>query len=107
MTAIQNQNSHNDLSTATYGQTRHRDYDMAILPWGATEPSMIHPPVRSFSSTDDGKPVEKGTQRSTSSVTISDSPPRSGSGHVSLTDLPKRSAASPDTAGTSECMSST
>ena len=33
MTAIQNQNSHNDLSTATYGQTRHRDYDMAILPW--------------------------------------------------------------------------
>ena len=39
MTAIQNQNSHNDLSTAAYGQARHRDYDMAILPWGATRPS--------------------------------------------------------------------
>ncbi|MCX4259786.1 MAG: creatininase family protein [Muribaculaceae bacterium] len=44
MTAIQNQNSHNDLSTATYGQTRHRDYDMAILPWGATEPHNLHLP---------------------------------------------------------------
>ncbi len=34
----------NDLSTATYGEVRTQDYDIALLPWGATEPHNYHLP---------------------------------------------------------------
>jgi len=33
-----------DLSVSNYGTTRHIDYDIAILPWGATEPHGLHLP---------------------------------------------------------------
>lgn len=33
-----------DLSTATYGETRRHQYDIVILPWGATEPHNLHLP---------------------------------------------------------------
>ncbi len=33
-----------DLSVSAYGVTRHLDYDLAILPWGATEPHNLHLP---------------------------------------------------------------
>ena len=33
-----------DLSISTYGITRAQDYDMVILPWGATEPHNLHLP---------------------------------------------------------------
>lgn len=33
-----------DLSTANYGTVRRLDYDLAILPWGATEPHNLHLP---------------------------------------------------------------
>ncbi len=33
-----------DLSVSAYGVTRNLDYDVAILPWGATEPHNLHLP---------------------------------------------------------------
>ena len=33
-----------DLCISTYGVTRQLDYDMALLPWGATEPHNLHLP---------------------------------------------------------------
>lgn len=33
-----------DLSISNYGTVRNRHYDMAILPWGATEPHNLHLP---------------------------------------------------------------
>lgn len=33
-----------DLSVSNFGTTRPLDYDMAILPWGATEPHNLHLP---------------------------------------------------------------
>lgn len=33
-----------DLSVSCYGKTRNLDYEMAILPWGATEPHNLHLP---------------------------------------------------------------
>ena len=33
-----------DLSLSAYGVTRHLDYDVVILPWGATEPHNLHLP---------------------------------------------------------------
>ncbi len=33
-----------DLSVSNYGTTRNLDYDLAILPWGATEPHNLHLP---------------------------------------------------------------
>ena len=33
-----------DLMVSCYGTTRQNDYDMAILPWGATEPHNLHLP---------------------------------------------------------------
>jgi creatinine amidohydrolase len=33
-----------DLSVSNYGTTRPLDYDMALLPWGATEPHNLHLP---------------------------------------------------------------
>jgi len=33
-----------DLSVSNYGTTRNRSYDIAILPWGATEPHNLHLP---------------------------------------------------------------
>jgi len=33
-----------DLAASTYGQVRGTDYDVAILPWGATEPHNQHLP---------------------------------------------------------------
>ncbi len=33
-----------DLSVSAYGVTRGLDYDMAVLPWGATEPHNLHLP---------------------------------------------------------------
>ncbi|MBQ6062605.1 MAG: creatininase family protein [Prevotella sp.] len=33
-----------DLSTATYGRTRSQQYDIVLLPWGATEPHNLHLP---------------------------------------------------------------
>ncbi len=33
-----------DLSVSAYGVTRNLHYDMAILPWGATEPHNLHLP---------------------------------------------------------------
>lgn len=33
-----------DLSAANYGTVRRHSYDMAILPWGATEPHNLHLP---------------------------------------------------------------
>lgn len=33
-----------DLSVSAYGVTRNLPYDMAILPWGATEPHNLHLP---------------------------------------------------------------
>lgn len=33
-----------DLSVSNYGTTRKLDYDMALLPWGATEPHNYHLP---------------------------------------------------------------
>lgn len=34
----------NDLSVANYGSTRDVSYDLAVLPWGATEPHNLHLP---------------------------------------------------------------
>lgn len=36
--------NHNDLSVTHYGAVRGRRFDMAILPWGATEPHNLHLP---------------------------------------------------------------
>lgn len=33
-----------DLSVSNYGTTRNLDYDVVILPWGATEPHNLHLP---------------------------------------------------------------
>lgn len=33
-----------DLSVSNYGTTRDVDYDIAVLPWGATEPHNLHLP---------------------------------------------------------------
>ena len=33
-----------DLSISNYGTTRNRHYDIALLPWGATEPHNLHLP---------------------------------------------------------------
>ena len=33
-----------DLSVSAYGVTRPLDYDVVILPWGATEPHNLHLP---------------------------------------------------------------
>ena len=33
-----------DLSVSTYGVARQYKYDVAILPWGATEPHNLHLP---------------------------------------------------------------
>ncbi len=33
-----------DLSVSNYGTTRNLDYDLAVLPWGATEPHNYHLP---------------------------------------------------------------
>ena len=33
-----------DLSSTTYGRVRQESYDIAILPWGATEPHNLHLP---------------------------------------------------------------
>lgn len=33
-----------DLSVSNYGTTRGRKYDIAVLPWGATEPHNLHLP---------------------------------------------------------------
>jgi len=33
-----------DLMVSAYGFTRHLDYDMTLLPWGATEPHNLHLP---------------------------------------------------------------
>lgn len=33
-----------DLSVSNYGTARKQDYDIAILPWGATEPHNLHLP---------------------------------------------------------------
>lgn len=35
---------HHDLSITNYGSVRDRSYDIAILPWGATEPHNLHLP---------------------------------------------------------------
>lgn len=35
---------HFDLSISNYGTARENDYDIAILPWGATEPHNLHLP---------------------------------------------------------------
>lgn len=35
---------HHDLSVSNYGTTRNLTYDIAILPWGATEPHNLHLP---------------------------------------------------------------
>ncbi|MBD5255288.1 MAG: creatininase family protein [Barnesiella sp.] len=37
-------NKLHDLSTSNYGTTRGMHYDIAILPWGATEPHNLHLP---------------------------------------------------------------
>lgn len=37
-------NRETDLSVATYGAVRPLTYDMALLPWGATEPHNLHLP---------------------------------------------------------------
>lgn len=36
--------SHLDLSTTSYGSVNGRSYDLAVLPWGATEPHNKHLP---------------------------------------------------------------
>ena len=41
---IKNMNREIDLSISAYGVTRTLDYDMVILPWGATEPHNLHLP---------------------------------------------------------------
>ena len=33
-----------DLTTTTFGSTRERQYDVVLLPWGATEPHNLHLP---------------------------------------------------------------
>ncbi len=33
-----------DLITTTFGSTRERQYDVVLLPWGATEPHNLHLP---------------------------------------------------------------
>lgn len=33
-----------DLSVSNYGKTRELDYDLVVLPWGATEPHNLHLP---------------------------------------------------------------
>ena len=33
-----------DLSVSCYGKTKDLDYDLVILPWGATEPHNLHLP---------------------------------------------------------------
>lgn len=33
-----------DLTTANYGRVRDLHYDLAVLPWGATEPHNLHLP---------------------------------------------------------------
>lgn len=41
---VNNMNREIDLSVSAYGVTRPLDYDMVILPWGATEPHNLHLP---------------------------------------------------------------
>ena len=33
-----------DLSVSTYGEVRQHEYEVVILPWGATEPHNLHLP---------------------------------------------------------------
>lgn len=39
-----NKNNPRDLSVTNFGTVRGREYDVAILPWGATEPHNLHLP---------------------------------------------------------------
>ena len=37
-------NKNIDLCVATYGDTKDLDYDLVVIPWGATEPHNLHLP---------------------------------------------------------------
>ena len=41
---MENKNNPRDLSVTNFGTVRQRRYDVAILPWGATEPHNHHLP---------------------------------------------------------------
>lgn len=41
---MNNKGSHRNLSVTNFGSVRGRRYDVAILPWGATEPHNLHLP---------------------------------------------------------------